>query len=123
MKKLFIILILMYCGFLYAETKTFRVEDYIEFAFERPVELVLSSGFYSKRINAIIPYNQDYIMKWSDKNLLLSEIYIHKGFVFFTCLKEYNETYRKDIYTYYECRITDIKPNEFTVDMKELTKD
>ena len=119
MKRLFFILVLMCCGFIYAETETYSVDSTIDFTVKKS-NFFKDYSFASKTILAVLPYESGFVLKLQSKDNVVSEYYIYKGFLFYTYSSKYDTVQKKDIYTYYECKIIDIKPNEFTVDIKEL---
>ena len=109
MKKLFLILMLLCCGFLYAETKTFRVNYTYRIG---NVKGISESSYPVWFITAILPYENGYILKMSklsDENRNV-EYFITKGFFFYS----YNDK------GHCKCTVIDIKPNEFTVEMEEI---
>ena len=116
MKRLFLILMLTCCGFLYAETKTYKTGSMINFSMTEPnIEHSLELPQY--KINAVIPYENGYLLKYiGKKDNCYYEIFITKGFTF------YSYSYPEKNIVYYECKVIDVNPNEFTVDVKEMKK-
>lgn len=117
MKKLFSVLLLLSCGLLYAETRTYKVDSPFDYTLEKKYA---QDNFYftSRIVQAVLPYSNEYVLKLRDKDNLSVEYYIYKGFIFYTYSFKYDTKQKKDVFTFYECKIIDIKPNEFTVDMK-----
>lgn len=112
MKKIALILMLLCCSFLYAQTRTYSVTDGINICL---LEKTYHAYYNTRNIYAILPYEDGYIVKLRDiQNERVYEYYIYKGFVFYT--------YRliSDEYKYYKCTVIDTKPNEFTVEMEEI---
>ena len=114
MKKIVLILMLLCCSFLYAQTRTYSVTDGINVCFsEKDCKLYYS--YKTRNIYAILPYESSYVMKLRDiQNERVYEYFIFKGFTFYTC------RLISDVYKYYKCTVIDTKPNEFTVEMEEI---
>jgi len=120
MKKLVLFLLLLSCGLLYAETRTYFTGDSLNrFNFKKPEKWSAMDSF-SSDIFAVLPYEGSYLLKLSCKGTVTSERYIYKGLKFYILTDTLDkETYITTLH-YHECTITDIKPNEFTVDIKEV---
>ena len=52
---------------------------------------------------------------------MCTEYFITNGFTFYTHDYAYKDS--KWCYIFYECKVIDIKPNEFTVDKKEFARE
>ena len=121
MKKLILFLLLLSCGFLYAETRTYVTGDSLErFCFNKSEKWTMMDYDFSKDIFAVLPYEGGCLLKLSHKDTVTSERYIYKGLKFYTLTDTLDKETRKTTLHYHECTIIDIKPNEFTVDIKEV---
>lgn len=121
MKKLILILLLLSCGLLYAETRTYHVEDNVFVNFQKEKRAL---SYSTKTIISILPYEKGYVLKWVSDKDMCTEYFITNGFTFYT--HDYVcEPYKDSewCYIFYECKVIDIKPNEFTVDMKEFARE
>lgn len=109
MKRLFLVLAIFCCSFLYAET--YSIRDKMLFNTKESLNLF---DYSSSHITSILPYQNGYVVKLEDSKIGNIDFYITKGTVFYIAI-----TVDWDV-TYYKCTVTDIKPNEFTVKREEI---
>ena len=113
MKRLFLILLLLSCGFLYAETKTFYVSDYILFSKDEPDEVLVP-----KTIKAILPYSDNvYVTKLDDL-----EIVIDKQFLFYVQFYRFDKEKLDPVYDVYQCNFESAGPNYFKINLIKKIK-
>lgn len=112
MKKIFIALMLL-CSPLFAEE--FRTGSYISVSMERTTDIYRFSKVF---ITAVLPYENGYLVKFSEKNTETLELFVTKGFEFYTYHVVSDE---EDIYYVFKKHtVTEISPNKFSTKTVEF---
>lgn len=113
MKKLFLILVLCLCGFLFAEE--FKVGD---LSFNFSTEESTATGDYRiVNLTAVLPYENGYVIKLTAKSFVL-EYFVTKGFVFYEIYNDLDEDYNY-LKVIKKHTITNISQNEFKTEVTQ----
>ena len=115
MKKLFLILMFCLCGSLYADE--YCTGDVITYSLDVAGNSL--AGYRTGKLTAIIPYENGYLLKIFEENENLTyEIFVTKGFVFYS----YRKTFDRDFIWYiqfFKNTITNLSPNRFDTEKKK----
>jgi len=115
MKKLFLILMFCLCGSLYADE--YCTGDVITYSLDVTGNCL--AGYRTGKLTAIIPYENGYLLKIFEENENLTyEIFVTKGFVFYS----YRKTFDRDFIWYiqfFKNTITNLSPNRFDTEKKK----
>lgn len=114
MKKLILILMLLCCGFLYAETETFYTGDTIAFSLKKD-DVSSLFALPHQTIVSIIPYKEGFILKTKKEEDYLEYYITEQDSMYLYKLNLKNRQYERYRFTFEK-----ITPNKFTI---EYSKD
>ena len=111
MKRLFLILLLLCCGFIYAEQKSYKVTDGFYFSLDEP-----RKDYQVKMdvIKAVYPYESAYIIKTSNYEFYIDFTGLYPSLTFYVI--EQTKKDKLPVWAVYKCYITNIYPNGFDVE-------